>query len=252
MTILEALLLRRATLAIVRIVRRLLITLVILMLLAAGGDVWVAHTAERKAAEQIQKEFELSERPSVQINGFPFLLRVLQGTIPGVTIDGRKLEVQGLLVDHFHVEVEGLKASLADLRSGVRNVRVGGGEAFAEVSQDATNAYLEQQKERGRVTFGDGTTRIRMRQAYGARTYTIDASGKLEIDREFLVFTAENVTLDGRPPSAFLAARAKRDASFRVKLPALPGGIRARRVVVRPGLARLEAEFGATALEFRA
>jgi hypothetical protein len=249
-TLLEALLLRRATLAIVRILKRVVITLVILAALAAGGDVWLTNTAERKAGEQLQKEFDLSARPVVHIQGFPLLLRILQGKIPGVTIDGRKIEVQGLLIDRFHVEVEGLDASLSDLRGGVRNVRVGGGEASAEITQDAANAYLESQKERARVTFGDGTTRIRTRQPYGGHTYTLEATGDLEIDGQELVFTAKSVTMDGKPPPALLAARARRDASFRVKLPALPGGIRARRVVVQRGVARLEAEFGATSLKF--
>lgn len=223
--------------------------LAILAALAALGNLWVANAAESKAAERIQREFDLSARPTVEIDGFPILLRIVQGRIPRVTIDGRDFAIQGLEVAHFRVSVEGLKASLSALRQGVRTVRVEGGEAFAEVTQDAVNAYLERQQERGRVTFTEGETRIRARATYGGRPHDLLASGTLEVDGEFLVFTATSVTMDGDPPPSALRDRTRRDASFRVPLPELPGGVRARRIVVRSGLARLEAAFGALTLD---
>lgn len=250
MALLEALFIRRATLAAVRMVRRLLITLVVLTLLALVGNAYVGRLAERKAGEQIQAKLGLASPPTVRIDAFPILIRVLQGHIPHISVDGEGLDIEGLQVDRFHLRVSGIRASLSDLTRGVDRLRVSGGEAWAEVTQDSVNAYLARQKEKGRVQFGDGLVRVTSTASYLGVPRKLEATGTLEIQGSELVFRASEVRVDGGDPPPGFAPRARSDSSFRVDLPALPGGIHPKTVTVRTGVARFEAVVGATTLDF--
>jgi hypothetical protein len=233
----------------VRIIRRLIVTLAILAGLAALGNVLIVQAAEQKAGDQIRARLHLSASPVVKIEGFPILLHVLKGNIPKVTIDGREIEVEGLHVSSFHVEVRGLRATLSELRAGIGRLHVDGGVADAVVTQDACNDYLQKKHEEGRVTFGDGVTTIMKHTTYLGRRYLVEARGNLTIEGADLVFTATRVTIDGKVPPGPLAARARRDASFKVHLPAIPGGFRPETIVVTAGRARLATAFDASTID---
>ncbi|MCA1834073.1 MAG: DUF2993 domain-containing protein [Actinobacteria bacterium] len=231
-----------------RIIRRLVVTVVVLGVLGVLANVFIVQAAEQKAGDEIRSHLHLAKAPDVKIEGFPILLHVLQGNIPKVTIDGNQADIQGLLIANFHVELRAMRAKLAELRAGISKLRVGGGTASATVTQAAANDYLKNQKEEGRVTFGNGVTRIQKHVTYLGRSRLVAASGKLLIDGADLVFRATKVTIDGKTPPPPFADRARRDASFRVHLPAIPGGIRPQKVEVLSGLLRFTSEFDASTI----
>lgn len=238
-----------ATLVFVRMLRRLVVMLAVFAGLALLANVFIVKAAEQKAGDEIRARLRLGSTPTVKIEGFPVLLHLLQGNIPRVVVDGRDADVQGLVVSSFHVDVRGLRARLAELRAGIKKLRVESGAAEATVTQDAANEYLAKQDEEGRVAFGDRTTRIRKHATYAGRPYLVEATGTLLIDGTDLVFRATTVTIDGKVPPGPLAGQARRDASFRVHLPAIPGGFRPDTVEVSPGRVRFSAAFAATTID---
>lgn len=249
MGLFEALLLRRVTLLVVRMIRRLLIFLGVLAALGIAGNVVAGNVAERKAAEQVKKSLKVNDTPTVRFDAFPILLRLVQGELPGATVDAHDVTVRGLAVARFHLEVEGLKVSLSDLTGGRGRLTVKGGSAYGEVTDEAANAYLARQKETARVEFVDDEVRVRSRIRYAGRDREVEGIGTLSIVGTDLVFTPQTVTVDGGPPPAPIAARARAEASFRVPIPALPGGVRPKTVTVRDGEARLDVEFDRTTLD---
>ncbi len=66
--------------------RRLLITVVVLALLVVGADRVSAVIAERIAGDTIENSQHLSERPNVDVAGFPFLTQLASGHYDDVTI----------------------------------------------------------------------------------------------------------------------------------------------------------------------
>jgi hypothetical protein len=252
MALLEALMLRRVTLGAVRMLRRLLIALVILGGLFALGNVWMNGVAEHKAADQIRASLKLSETPRVSFDGFPILLRLLAGRIPHATVDATGVTVKGLRVARFHLQVDDLAVSLADLTAGRGRLRTSGGMATGDVTAADANAYLAKQHQGVTVAFSGSAVRVRTRARYGGTPHDVEASGVLTLEGTDLVFVPQKVTVDGGPPPDAIAARARHDAAFRVPIPALPGGVRPKRVVVRDGVARLEVDFGAITLDLNA
>lgn len=249
MGLIEALVLRRVTLSLVRMIRRLIVFLAVIVGLGLVASAMVQPIAERKIGETIQRALKLDTPPTVRLDAFPILLRAAQGRVPGLTVDGRDLVVQGLRLSRYRVEMDDVAVSYGSLIAGEPRVQSAGGLATATLRQDAVNAYLASRKETARITFLDGAVRARDRARYLGRVRDLEAVGALSIVGHDLVFEAQRVTVDGKPPPRDLAERARRDAGFRQRLPAVFGGIRARRIVVEPTGARLLAEFGPSTID---
>ncbi|GAA2427807.1 DUF2993 domain-containing protein [Streptomyces macrosporus] len=90
-----------------RALRILLIFLVILGGLFVGADRLAVGLAEDEAAAKIKSAKGLSEQPSVEIHGFPFLTQVLGKELESVdaTLDGLTVQVGGRDVDVTEVDV---------------------------------------------------------------------------------------------------------------------------------------------------
>ena len=91
-----------------RLARRLLLTTAILGGLFWGANVLAERVAESRIAAEAQKSFGTPAPPEVSIEGFPILIKILQGQIPRVTLEGSGLVVQEMkvarlrIVDQFH------------------------------------------------------------------------------------------------------------------------------------------------------
>jgi hypothetical protein len=230
-------------------VRRIVVTLLVLAVLGAIGSYALGAYADRQAAKQIQASLKLSSPPRVNISAFPILWWIVKGRLPHVTIDADEVPVQGLEVATFHLALDDVQASLSQLSSGVRVVRVRGGNASASVTPDAVNAYLAARNEPERVSFPGDRVRVTRTVVYAGVRHTLAATGTLRVQGDDLVFDATTVTLDGATPPAFLAGPARRDASFSVAIPPLPGGVRPSGVVVAGGFATFRVTLGPTTLD---
>ena len=240
MSLLQALVLRRATLGVVRLIRRLVILAIVLAVVAALGNVALGSFADRQAGAQIRTAMKLQTSPSVHLP-FPILWWVLKGRLPHVTVDAHDVTVQGLTVSRFHLAVDDVRASLSDLTSGRNVFDVGSGTASADVSADAVNAYLATRGVSARVAFAGGTVTVTRSVVYVGTRHSLAATGTLAVRGSNLVFTPSTITFDGARVPGSLASVVRRDVSFTVALPALPGGLRPRSIAVGDGRATLEA-----------
>lgn len=102
-----------------RPLRKLLITLAVLIGLLVAADFGLAAAAEYQVSEKVQQQLRLREAPEVQIHGFPFTLQALRGDYPHVTVsaDGvpvdEKIRDLGVLAELYHVRL-----ALSDVLSG--------------------------------------------------------------------------------------------------------------------------------------
>lgn len=110
--------------------RKLLITMLVVVALALAADFAAAAYAEHTVATQMRQQLALANDPSVRINGFPFLTQALAGHYSAIDV-----RASGVSVDPLHdLDVEAtlhdVDAPLAEVTSGdmhsVRAARVDG------------------------------------------------------------------------------------------------------------------------------
>ncbi len=79
-----------------RSVRKLLITLAVLVVLLVAADFVARAYAEHRAADAVQSELGLTAAPDVSIEGFPFLYHAISGSYPEVVITASDVD-EGVL-----------------------------------------------------------------------------------------------------------------------------------------------------------
>lgn len=220
------------------ILRRLIVPVIFLAALFLGASVVLENFAESQLAGGAGRALGLEKRPSVEIDAFPIIYRVIQGSIPGVRIEARDFVVEHLEISELAIAMRGVRADLDVLiRSDRFDLKVDDGEATARITEDATNAFLVFEKVDARVTFrADGTVFVRTDRVVSGRTRRFEARGRMSLGGRKLTFKPSSVTVDGRTSaSASLLARARRDTAFSVEIPKLPGNVLPSEVVVTQG-----------------
>ena len=91
--------------------RRWIIVAVVLVGLLVGADRVAAAVAESTLASKIQSSQKLSQKPSVSIDGFPFLTQVIARHFGHATIDIRGLVASGVPISDIHADVTGVHVS---------------------------------------------------------------------------------------------------------------------------------------------
>jgi hypothetical protein len=222
--------------------RRLALVVVALVAVGLGASVVIEWLAESALASTARTSLHPGRRPEVAIDAFPILLRALQGRIPRVRIVARDATFDGLDVARISLDLRGVGITLGALLGGARAVTVEDGRAEVVVAEAAVNAFLARKGVGARVTLGpDGAVAVRAEEAVAGRARHVEARGRLRLSGRVLAFAPEAVTVDGRPPPAELAGRARHAATFAVELPALPAGIAPSEVEVGSGRATLVA-----------
>jgi hypothetical protein len=98
----------------------LLIILVGLVVAADRGAAWYAQQrlADQAAVWATRAGAPADERPTVRVEGFPFLTQVIRGRYDGVLITARDVGAGGLVASRLDVHLVGVRLSPADLRRG--------------------------------------------------------------------------------------------------------------------------------------
>lgn len=110
--------------------RSLAVLLVVLVLLAIGADRIAVRVAASRIADGIQQTQELDRKPSVSIDGFPFLTQVIAGHFDGVHITARGLTGAN---SGGSVRIAELSAKATDLTTSKGFSRVTAGKATGTV-----------------------------------------------------------------------------------------------------------------------
>lgn len=234
------------------LLRRLLIPVVFLVALFLGASVVLESFAESQLASGAGRALGLQARPDVQIDAFPIIYRVIQGRIPGIRIEARNFVIEHLEISELAIAMRGVHADFDVLiRSDRFDLKVDDGDGTATITEDAANAFLVHSKVDARMTFrADGTVFVRADRVVSGRTRRFEARGRFSLGGRKLSFKPSVVTVDGRPStSASLAARARRDTTFSVDIPKLPGNLLPREVIVTQGRLALVAGLKGYVLE---
>ena len=235
------------------IIRRLIFIAAVPVLLFFGASAVVEAFAESQLADGMRRTLSLNERPDVQIEAFPFLLRVVQGRIPRVRVDASTIVIEELEIRQLSLDLEGVEASLGALVRWNRfDLTVDHGDGSVRVAERSINAYLARKKEDVLVTLReDGTVAVTAEEVIGGRRRRFVATGHLTLGGRTLSFRPDAVTMDGRPVPAALRGRARRETSVSVDLPMLPAGIVPGEVLVTKGELSLVANLEGFVLEMR-
>ena len=95
--------------------RRLLITGVVLVLLLVVADRVAVHVAQNVAADNLKSSQHLTSTPSVDIAGFPFLTQLASGDFDRITVDANAVPVGSsarvVQLAHLHVVLRGVSVT---------------------------------------------------------------------------------------------------------------------------------------------
>lgn len=204
--------------------KRLLITLVVLLGLAAAVDRVAVTVADRQVARQIQQQAGLAGAPDVAITGFPFLTQAIDGRYRDVRISLTAADLDQPPGTSATVALYGARVPLSEVVSGsVRSIPVD------RVDGDATLSYgLLAAQLGGDTTLrqeGDGL-RITRTVQVGGRTVPLTATGTVTLEGDVLAIDVHQASGVGVsiPPS--LLRRAGGVLGLRYRIPPLPFGLR--------------------------
>lgn len=212
--------------------KRLLIAVVVLALIALGADRVAAQVAADRLADRVMTEENLDSRPDVTIRGFPFLTQALRGRYQRLDITARDVDGGNIAVARADAALTGVALPLGDvLASRVERVPVDRVEVNALVSYDEVSAASGDRALRFGAAPGGGVEVTGRVTALG-QSLPVSAETEVDIDGATLTLTPRDVRVAG---GASVNTGALADAlEVRVEVPELPFGARLRDVNAGP------------------
>ncbi len=200
--------------------RKLLVSLAILLALLVVADRVAVSVASGVVASQLRTSGELRSDPSVTITGFPFLTQALAGRYDRIEVSASGLSRGGVRVSQFDATVRDAQLPLSDALGGsVSAVPVSGLTATAVVTYaDVVSAG---KLAGARLTPVAGGVRVSARISVLGQTVMASATSAVTLARGDIVITARSVTVQGQSSPALDAALAGM-LDFRVKVGTLP------------------------------
>jgi hypothetical protein len=193
----------------------LIVSLVVLLAMAAGADFIARGVAEERIAERVQRSLELDARPKVDIGGWPFLLSAFNGTIPRLEIASTDVSRRGITLNQVTLHLVDLRFDVSELIREDGRVRISGGDGKATMSDDELTDLLQRRGAPVAVRFVDDRT-------------LVSASGVGEV--------AGNVSLDG---GDLVVSADRLPRSYSISLPRLGRRIEYRSLAIADDRARL-------------
>jgi hypothetical protein len=220
-----------------RSLSRLLLTLLVLAVLAVGGDRAAAVVAGRGVAQNLQRTQRIPAAPSVTFHGFPFLTQAVTGRYQTVDVAMRGVHGEnGLAIERLDTTLDGVHAPLQQaLDGGLTTLPVDHVEAAAHVTFAALEASADSRLsgQGVRVTLGRGAAdrvavTARINTSLGA--FTVSGQARLTASAGRVRVTLLPQTLSGIPQALRDVAVQQIDVS--VLAPALPFHLSIRSVTV--------------------
>jgi hypothetical protein len=98
--------------------RWLLALVLLIALVAAVAEWWARPFAADVLAGAVQREFRLSEEPVVEIEGTPFLLEAVRGSVPRINMSAADFAVRGFDIERIDLELAEVGFDPASLLTG--------------------------------------------------------------------------------------------------------------------------------------
>jgi LmeA-like phospholipid-binding len=205
-----------------RWVRPVVAILVLILVAFVVAERVAPRIAGHRVADALVTRFSLTQRPQVDLGGFPFLLRAASGELDHAQVALAGYTTQGLRFAAVHITVGRISyPSSALWRGGTASATAITG--TARVTQAdlvaflrATGSSLDVQFSPGRVTVGDRVT-------VGGVTGDVTATGKLTLDGSSITFQADVVSVGSVSVSGPELAVLRDRLTFTAPLPDLVG-----------------------------
>lgn len=204
--------------------RKLVVTLVVLVVILLGLDRLAAYIASSVAAAALQTQYNLTSRPDVSAHGWPFLTQVIGGKYDDVEMRSNDLHTTGLPRVSADIHARGVHAGLGALihRSitGVPVDRVDGTVTvpYAAIVAASRLPGLTLHRSGGGVAMRASPSVAGQTVRVGAVAHIGFAAGKLTV-------RADQVSGLGATVPSQLAGQLAGQLSFTVPVGSLPFGI---------------------------
>ncbi len=210
------------------VVRRLLITLIVLAAIVVGLDRGAAYVAGRELASRIQSQEHLPSRPDVSIEGFPFLTQVASGRYGHGSLTAHGLSRSGLTVETAHVDLYGVHVPLGDITGGhVKDVPVDRATGTARISFAAVAGAIASRTEGlGTLTLSQASgssVRVGGKVTVLGSSYSLDGVGDVSLSRGQLRVAIAGSSLAALP--SVISSRLGSLLTVSLAVPRLPYGI---------------------------
>jgi hypothetical protein len=227
-------------------VRKLVTTLVVLLVVLIAADRIALVVTQKVVAERMQAAGALSSRPSVHIRGFPFLTQAFAGRYDRVDVEAEDIRRNGVTLGSFDVRVVGAEIPLKDALSGsVEAVPV------ASLKARAVITYAELASDSGLLSAtitpkGDGVEVVGKIKIQGM-TLSGKATSTVRLSGSRLLVTAKSVSILGAHNALFDRLVAGL-LDFDVPIAALPYGLKLTGASAQPSGVVINAATGPTVL----
>jgi hypothetical protein len=98
--------------------RRLIVGILVLALLLAGGDLLLRAIASRRIGDQVAMSMGLGESPSVSLGGFPFVIRFMGGSLPSASLAATDVRRSGVTFRRLRLDLVDVRFEPLPLLSG--------------------------------------------------------------------------------------------------------------------------------------
>jgi hypothetical protein len=154
---------------------RRVLPIILLGVLGVGFliDVGARELTEESVAEALETSLSLGDTPRVEISGWPFLVRALQGEFPSVTLSGGATNSQGFRLVDLRAELRDVEYSLGD-----DVARVQSGTGRAEITAESLNKELARAGLEARAVVKGGSASLTSPQLGETVEVEISVSGR--------------------------------------------------------------------------
>lgn len=208
--------------------RKLIIFLVVLVLLAVGADFGAKYAAQSAISKQLAASYDLAPAPTVTIHGFPFLTQAFGGTYDQIDVGMAEVSRDSINVRNVKARLYGVHAPISEVINNARSISAdrATGTAlvpFAVVKKRLPDGFTV--KAAGSNLMVSGKAR-----AMGV-SVPVKASVKLSVGTEGVVAKPAKITVaGGRVPGSVVANQ----IGFVVPIQNLPMHLKIQNVRVRP------------------
>ncbi len=224
----------------VAVVRRMLVALTALLVVAVVADYGSRVVAQDVIAQRVRQATAMQATPAVQVSGFPFLTQVIAGTYHDVTVSAVDLPAtRGLQVSQVRGSFVGVHVPLSDLVHGgngpipVDRVQVSGTVGFAALEAAVTGLLPEAVVALKLSDAGGDQLRIRADYRVAGVSASVAATAKVTLSGGTLRLAVAPQSVTGVP--AALAGQVAAALGIGVDLQQFPLGLRPTAVSVGAG-----------------
>ncbi len=224
--------------------RRLLLAVVVLLVVAVAADFGAARLFESRVATALQRRYELRERPIVQVRDVPFLPHLLSGRFSTIDVAAADASTRGVTLADLELHLREVAVPRSVLLGGRGRVRVARTDGEVRLSEAEINRLLADRLQGGSLTLEPNRVRVQVRTVILGQSLTVTAVGRLSVHAGRITFTPETVQV-GSIRNPVLETQLASRLTFDVPLPPLPAGFVVERIDTESGAVVLAGRAGA-------